>query len=83
MSTFTISHPKRRPDPTEVNNREERVLPVVPGKNLHQYLKELHLNDLRTHCSMLKVPSNERLRVSYEPKAGDVIKMVRAGKAMS
>jgi hypothetical protein len=83
METFTLSHPKRRPDPNEADNREEKVLPIVPGKNLHQYLKELHLNELRTHCSMMLVSSRERLRTSYMPKAGDVIKVTRAGKAMS
>jgi len=81
MGTFTLSHPKRRPDPNELDNRVELVLDAVPGKSLHMYLKELHLNELRTHCTMLKEPSRERLRVSYEPKPGDIIKMTRAGRA--
>jgi len=81
METFTLSHPKHRPDPTEMNNRVEVNLPVVPGKNLHMYLKELHLNEMRTHCTLLKEPTKERLRLSYEPKPGDIIKMSRAGKA--
>lgn len=83
MDTFTLSYPKLRPDMYESDNRIVQTLPVVPGKTLHTYFKELRITELRSHCSLLKEPSRERLRLSYEPRPGDVIKMVRAGKAVS
>lgn len=50
-------------------------IPWLKDKNLHRYLHDLHLNNLRTKCRTTLDPNNLPLRVSYIPKPGDVVRM--------
>lgn len=82
---FYLVHPPKiaSRDPLMGGDPIVKQIPAIKNKTLHQYLQELHLNELRTHCRVTLDPNNTRLRLSYSPKPGDVVRMERAGRALS
>lgn len=81
MAIFFVIHPPRLAtrDPLMAGDPVLLKVSVVAGKSLHQHFRDLRLNDLRTHCRMTLDPQNTPLRISYVPKAGDVVRMERVG----
>lgn len=61
----------------------KKTAEYVPGQAIKHYLQELHLIGTRLRCKMLLVGGYPTpLRMTYVPKDGDTIKMVRVS-AMS
>lgn len=72
---ITITHPGHE-------GRVAKTLPFVRGKNLRAYLRDAGVIALRNRCYVVNA-RKERLVGAYEPKDGEVITLVGAGRAMS
>lgn len=83
MNTFTLKYPRAHQDPTEFSSMLEKQLECVPGKNLHVYFKELHLNAMRLRCRLLLEKTRASIRLTHIPLPGEVILLKPAGRALS
>lgn len=71
---FRLIHPNphtRGGEPFDVD------VPIVSGQQLRYYFRERRLIGLSLSCRIILDRTNDKLRLRYEPKPNDVIKLVR------
>ena len=78
---ITIIHPNRHSRSIEVDGEKLQV-PFVDGQQLTVYLRNSNLSGLRKHCRIEATVASKyfsKVRGSYVPKDGDVIRLRRVG----